>query len=105
MRAGDDVTVLGFPAVAGSGDSITVTTGVISTVLNDPDLGPHSEFDTEARIAPGNSGGMAVDNDGLLIGLPTALQFDPSGSPVTSGRIRAIDVVTDLIDEAERIVG
>ncbi|KAA1425675.1 FHA domain-containing protein [Nocardioides antri] len=105
VRAGDDVTVLGFPAVAGPGDSITVTTGVISTVLSNPDLGPRSEFDTEARIAPGNSGGMAVDNDGLLIGLPTALQFDPSGSPVTSGRIRAIDVVKDLIDEAEQAVG
>ncbi|WP_183101505.1 trypsin-like peptidase domain-containing protein, partial [Nocardioides pelophilus] len=105
VRAGDDVTVLGFPAVAGSGDSITVTTGVISTVLNDPDLGPRSEFDTEARIAPGNSGGMAVDNDGNLIGLPTALQFDPSGSPVTSGRIRAIDIVKALIERAELAVG
>jgi len=105
VRAGDDVTVLGFPAVAGSGDSITVTTGAISTVLNDPDLGPRSEFDTEARIAPGNSGGMAVDNDGQLIGLPTAIEFDPSGTGVTSGRIRAIDVVKDLIESAEQQVG
>ncbi|KAA1418696.1 FHA domain-containing protein [Nocardioides humilatus] len=105
VRAGDDVTVLGFPAVAGSGDSITVTTGAISTVLNDPDLGPRSEFDTEARIAPGNSGGMAIDNDGRLIGLPTALEFDPSGTPVTSGRIRAIDPVKPIIAQAEQQVG
>ena len=42
VRAGDDVTVLGFPAVAGSGESITVTTGAISTVLNHPELGPRS---------------------------------------------------------------
>lgn len=105
VRAGDDVTVLGFPAVAGAGDSITVTSGLISTVINNPDLGPNSEFDTDARIAPGNSGGMAVDNDGTLIGLPTALEFDPSGSGVTSGRIRAIDVVRDLITSAEAQVG
>ena len=105
LRAGDDVTVLGFPAVADSGDSITVTNGLISTVINDPDLGPRSEYDTDARIAPGNSGGMAVDNDGVLIGLPTALEFDPSGSGVTSGRIRAIDVVKDLIATAEAEVG
>ena len=104
VRAGDDVTVLGFPGVAGSGDSITVTTGAISTVLNDPDLGPRSEFDTEARIAPGNSGGMAVDNDGELIGLPTALEFD-QGTPIASGRIRAIDVVRPLIERAEQAVG
>ncbi len=105
LRAGDDVTVLGFPAVADSGDSITVTNGLISTVINDPNLGPRSEFDTDARIAPGNSGGMAVDNEGVLIGLPTALEFDPSGSGVTSGRIRAIDVVKDLIARAEAEVG
>lgn len=104
LRAGDDVTVLGFPAVAGSGESITVTTGVISTVLNIPELGPRSELDTDARIAPGNSGGMAINNDAELIGIPTALQSD-EGTTVTSGRIRSIDVVKDLIEEAEAEVG
>jgi putative serine protease PepD len=103
LRAGDDVTVLGFPAVARSEDSITVTTGVISTIINDPDLGPRSELDTDARIAPGNSGGMAVNNDAELIGIPTALLPDLS-SPVLSGRIRAIDAVKGLIDRAEAAV-
>lgn len=100
LRAGDSVTVLGFPAVAGDGESITVTTGVISTVLNDPDLGPRSELDTDARIAPGNSGGMAINGDGELIGIPTSL-FAAEGSTVTSGRIRSIDAVKDLIEKAE----
>lgn len=100
LRAGDSVTVLGFPAVAGSGESITVTTGVISTVLNDPELGPRSELDTDARIAPGNSGGMAINSEGELIGIPTSL-FADQGSTVTSGRIRSIDVVKDLIAKAE----
>lgn len=104
LRAGDDVTVLGFPAVARSEDSITVTTGVISTIINDPDLGPRSELDTDARIAPGNSGGMAINNDAELIGIPTALLPDLS-SPVLSGRIRAIDAVKGLIDRAEAAVG
>lgn len=103
LRAGDDVTVLGFPAVARSEDSITVTTGVISTIINDPDLGPRSELDTDARIAPGNSGGMAINNDAELIGIPTALLPDLS-SPVLSGRIRAIDSVKDLIERAEDAV-
>ena len=103
LRAGDDVTVLGFPAVARSEDSITVTTGVISTIINDPDLGPGSELDTDARIAPGNSGGMAINNDAELIGIPTALLPDLS-SPVLSGRIRSIDSVKALIDRAEAAV-
>lgn len=100
LRAGDDVTVLGFPAVARSQDSITVTTGVVSTIINDPQLGPRSELDTDARIAPGNSGGMAINNDAQLIGIPTALLSDRS-SPVLSGRIRSIDAVKDLIERAE----
>ncbi|TWG92323.1 putative serine protease PepD [Nocardioides sp. J9] len=100
LRAGDDVTVLGFPAVARSEDSITVTTGVVSTIINDPELGPRSELDTDARIAPGNSGGMAINNDAELIGIPTALLSDLN-TPVLSGRIRSIDVVKDLIDRAE----
>lgn len=104
LRAGDDVTVLGFPAVARSEDSITVTTGVISTVINDPKLGPRSELDTDARIAPGNSGGMAINNDAELIGIPTALLSDQGGSSVLSGRIRSIDVVKGLIDRAEAAV-
>lgn len=104
LRAGDDVTVLGFPALSGSADSITVTTGAISTVLTDPE-GSHWEFDTEARITPGNSGGMAIDNAGLLIGIPTAVEFDPGGTGAISGRIRAIDVVKPLIEQAEQAVG
>ena len=100
LRAGDDVTVLGFPGVARSEDSITVTTGVISTVVNDPDLGPKSELDTDARIAPGNSGGMAINNDAELIGIPTAVQLDRD-TRIASGRIRSVDVVKDLIEKAE----
>lgn len=105
LRAGDDVTVLGFPAIARSEDSITVTTGVVSTVINDGTLGPRSELDTDARIAPGNSGGMAINNDGELIGIPTALLPDQGGSSVLSGRIRSIDPVKELITAAEAAVG
>lgn len=102
LRSGDDVTVLGFPAVARSQNTITVTTGVISTLLDDPDLGPRSELDTDARIAAGNSGGMAINNDAELIGIPTAILVD---GPSQSGRIRAIDPVKDLIEQAEAEVG
>ena len=100
LRSGDDVTVLGFPGIAES-RRITVTTGVISTFLDRDDLGERSEIDTDARIAPGNSGGAAVNNDAELIGIPTAL-FAPDGSPVVSGRIRPINIVRELVEDAEQ---
>lgn len=80
---------------------MTVTTGVISTFLDTERLGKRSEIDTDARIAPGNSGGAAINNDGELIGIPSAISSGGDGSPVVSGRVRPIDYVTDLIDEAE----
>ena len=100
VRSGDDVTVLGFPGIAGSA-RISVTNGVISTFIDREDLGPRSEIDTDARIAPGNSGGAAIDNDAKLIGIPSAL-FAPDGSPVVSGRIRPINFVMDMIEDAEQ---
>lgn len=100
LSGGDQVSVLGFPVVAGSGDSITVTKGVISNVNAEPELGDHAEIDTDARIAPGNSGGMAINNDAELIGIPSAVKTDER-TAVASGRIRAIDAVKDLIEAAE----
>ncbi|GAA5155045.1 hypothetical protein GCM10023340_39630 [Nocardioides marinquilinus] len=99
LASGDDVTVLGFPGISGS-TRLTVTTGVVSTFIDVDGLGPRSEIDTDARIAPGNSGGAAINNDAEIIGIPSAL-FDDGTSNVVSGRIRAIDAVRDLIEAAE----
>ncbi len=57
LRSGDDVTVLGYPGISSS-MRLTVTKGVISTFIDVPGLGQRSEIDTDARIAPGNSGGV-----------------------------------------------
>ena len=67
LQLDEPVTVLGFPGVSGS-QSITVTSGVISTFVPDP-LGhvadQRFELETTARVAHGNSGGAAIDNSGL----------------------------------------
>ena len=98
LRTGDDVTVLGFPSISGSA-AVSVTRGVISTFLDDPDLGPRAEIDTDARIAPGNSGGAAINDDALIVGIPMALYFE-EGTAVVSGRIRPINTVMDVIAAA-----
>jgi putative serine protease PepD len=98
LRTGDDVTVLGFPGISQSG-AVTVTKGVISTFIPSQQFGPRSEIDTDSRIAPGNSGGAAINNDAQIIGIPSAY-FGDSGVPIVSGRIRPINLVTDLIRAA-----
>ena len=95
------VTTLGFPGVAMS-DSITVTSGVISTFIPDP-LGhvsdPRFELETTARIAHGNSGGAAINNVGQLIGVPS-LSIPGEGSD-TSWRLRSISEARPLIAAAK----
>ena len=83
-----------FPGVAHS-DSITVTSGVISTFVPDP-LGhvsdPRFELETTARVAHGNSGGAAIDNAGQLIGVPS-LAIPGEGGDV-SWRLRSVAEAT-----------
>jgi putative serine protease PepD len=94
------VTVLGFPGVADS-DTITVTTGVISTFVPDP-LGhvqdPRFELETTARVAHGNSGGAAINDAGQLIGVPS-LTITGEGNDI-SWRLRSVSLAEPLIAAA-----
>jgi putative serine protease PepD len=94
------VTVLGFPGVADS-DTITVTTGVISTFVPDP-LGhvsdPRFELETTARVAHGNSGGAAINDAGQLIGVPS-LTITGEGNDI-SWRLRSVSLAVPLITAA-----
>lgn len=72
MQLGDSVFVVGYPGV--SGDTVTFTSGVVSGFLGADLRGSGNAWvKTDARIAPGNSGGGAFDEDGTLVGVPTAL--------------------------------
>jgi putative serine protease PepD len=96
------VTVLGFPGVADS-DSITVTSGVVSTFVPDP-LGhvrsPRFELETTARVAHGNSGGAAITNTGQLIGVPS--EAIPGEDGDVSWRLRSVTEAAALITAARR---
>jgi putative serine protease PepD len=100
LQLDQPVTVLGFPGVADS-DSITVTSGVVSTFVPDP-LGhvadPRFELETTARVAHGNSGGAAIDNAGQLIGVPS-LTIPGEGSDV-SWRLRSVAEAAPLVTAA-----
>jgi putative serine protease PepD len=100
LQLDQTVTVLGFPGVADS-DSITVTSGVVSTFVPDPlrhVSDPRFELETTARVAHGNSGGAAIDNAGRLIGVPS-LAIPGEGNDV-SWRLRSVTEAGALVTAA-----
>ncbi len=105
VATGDDLTVVGFPAVSNS-ETATVTSGELSSYVTDRHLEsatsplPASKafFETTAAIRHGNSGGTAVNAAGELIGVPTRLAAG-QGTDV-SMRIRPVDWATQLAESA-----
>jgi putative serine protease PepD len=101
LQLDQPVTVIGYPGVSDS-DSITVTSGVISTFVPDP-LGhvkdPRFELETTARVAHGNSGGAAIDAAGELIGVPS-LTLLGEGVDV-SWRLRSVTEALPLVEAAK----
>jgi S1-C subfamily serine protease len=73
LRLGDTVTILGYPGIGG--DTITLTRGEVSGFTSEEGYGDRAFIKTTATIAGGNSGGLAADTDGFLIGIPTQLGY------------------------------
>lgn len=72
LLPGDPIFVVGYPGISGS--TITFTAGIMSGWLGeDLQAGGKQWIKTDAKIARGNSGGAAFDENGYLIGVPTAL--------------------------------
>ncbi len=68
---GDAITIVGYPGISGS--TITFTAGVMSGWLGENfESGGKQWIKTDGKIAHGNSGGGAFDENGYLIGVPTA---------------------------------
>jgi serine protease Do len=80
---GEPIHVFGFPGV---GDNFLVfTNGTITTIQNGDVGGQRIPVwnQTDAEISPGNSGGLAVNNQGFMVGIPTAVQSEER----TGGRL------------------
>lgn len=94
LGVGDKVRVFGYPGAAQSGGA-TATEGTVSSLVADRRLGSNSAMlNISADIRPGNSGGLAVDDRGRLVGIPTLIR----GGSVPS--MRPSSYATALIDAA-----
>ncbi|WP_028656469.1 MULTISPECIES: FHA domain-containing protein [unclassified Nocardioides] len=117
VRTGDQITALGYPAIAhvATGEeferrALTVTRGVVSTFLQErPIHDSRAWIDSDIRIGSGNSGGASINEDGEIIGINTAVVTEATvggsgeGGAFTGGsaRIRPVNFARDIIEIAQ----
>ena len=73
LNLGDDLKIIGYPAIGGS--TVTVTNGEVSGFTSQAGFGNRAFIKTSATISGGNSGGLAANAQGELIGVPTQLGY------------------------------
>jgi S1-C subfamily serine protease len=71
LQLGDSITILGYPGIGG--ETITLTQGEVSGFTAEKAYGRRAFIKTSATIAGGNSGGMTLNRELKLIGVPTQL--------------------------------
>ncbi len=116
LRTGDEITALGFPAVAhvassdGLDRALTVTRGVVSTFLKEAAVpGNRAWIDSDIRIGSGNSGGASINTAGELVGVNSAVVTESTvgdsgeGGAFTGGsaRIRPVNLTEEIVGIAE----
>ena len=103
LQLEEKIRVFGFPVIGG--DSLTVTSGIISGLDNSSTF---PFFKSTADISPGNSGGPVVDSKGLLVGIATAVLRQAVDCSIGNncysdgnalGLIRPIEILGPLIEK------
>ena len=92
VKLGEPIRVYGYPAISGR-YALTITDGVVSSLLVDEGL-----IITSAKISYGNSGGLAVDQNGCMIGIPSMVTGDENES---LGVIISNDLLNEFIDQLD----
>ncbi len=99
VSTGDAISIFGYPSVADSA-AATLTRGSVSGSLRDERVGENrSSFNIDADIRGGNSGGLAANDDGQLIGVPNLTRSNPRGDSIN--RMIPIDLARPLLAAAQ----
>lgn len=100
LRPLDVLTVAGFPDLAET-FAVRFSRGEVHNFSDDPLVGLDAWIHTDAKIASGNSGGLAVDASGRLVAVPTQVSADgPEGA--VDFNMRPVDLARPLIDAARQ---
>ena len=95
LHAGDAMTVVGYPGIGG--DTISLSSGRVSGFLSDDRIGSRAWVKTDAIVSSGNSGGLAANAAGELVGIPTRARTDVGGF----SWVRPLKLVKPMIDAAK----
>ncbi len=93
QKLGDPVRIFGYPQTSG-GFYLTITDGVISSFSNE------GVILTSAKIDQGNSGGLAVDQKGCMVGVPVAVS---EGAYQNLGVIISTDLILEFSEKLDSI--
>ncbi len=94
VQLGEPVRIFGYPAISG-GYSLTITDGVVSSFPGD------GLIITSAKVSYGNSGGLAVDKNGCMLGVPSMVSSDEAES---LGVIISTDLVNKFDEEVRTYI-
>ncbi len=101
VTSGDPVQALGYPGLANS-EAPTLTRGVVSGVQTDPRLRSNRAYlNTDTQINHGNSGGLAADARGRVVGVPTLGLIDRQSQQSTLSAFRPVNFAKPLIAAAQ----
>ena len=73
LELGDEIQILGYPGIGG--ETITFTEGVVSGFTLERGVEGRAFVKTDATIAGGNSGGLAANQGGQIVGVPTQIGY------------------------------
>jgi S1-C subfamily serine protease len=97
LEIGDPIHAVGFPGIGG--DSVTYTSGTVSGFLDDDGDRKLDWIKTDAEVNHGNSGGLAINDAGEMVGIPTAGMTDVEAAGKIS-LIRPVSRALPLIKSA-----
>lgn len=102
VEIGDRLQILGYPGIGG--DTITFTEGVVSGFTSERSVSGRAWIKTDATIAGGNSGGLAANGAGQLIGIPTRASSGAEQADIVDCRPVADTNRDGVVDERDTCV-
>ncbi len=101
VEIGEEVRILGYPGIGG--ETITLTSGAVSGFTSERSVGNRAWIKTDATIAGGNSGGLAVNAAGEIVGVPTLAGSGAETDPTDCRRIQDTNG-DNVLDESDTCV-